>query len=159
MRNRRDNSALLDLRDRIINDPKGDYDDALFHLLLRSSALGKEVIVSSHIVTDHGKRYLPSFITGGGRSMPLRSLILSFADENVELDGFLLDSLIIEKGFIEELISGMDESGIDAVSTGTNMRRMPSFFLTGRETDMMLRPLPTIQTSSYMQGAGEASGR
>ena len=114
MRSRHDNAALIHLRDRIVSDPRGDYDDALFHTLLRASALGKEVVVLPGHVTDHGKRYIRALMEGDGRIMPLRSLILSFAADNVDMDGFMLSDVAIEKGFIEELISGLDMSGVDA---------------------------------------------
>ena len=106
---------LSSLMRKITSDPRGDYDDALFHTLLIASALGKEVILSRGYVGNYGKRYRHAMIEGEGRSVPLRSLILSFASENIDYDGFLLDSVIIEKGFIEELISGIDDYMVEAV--------------------------------------------
>ena len=114
MRSRHDNAELSQLRDRIVADPRGDYDDALFHTLLRACALGKEVVVLPGHVSDHGKRYVRALLAGDGRILPLRSLILSFADDNVDMDGFMLEDVAIEKGFIEEIISGLDMSGVDA---------------------------------------------
>ena len=114
MRSRHDNTAISRLCEKIVSDPRGDYDDALFHTLMRASSLGKEVVVMPGYITDHGKRYIRAVPDGDGRSMALRSLLLSFADDNVDMDGFLLCDVAIEKGFIEELISGLDMSGIDA---------------------------------------------
>ena len=115
MRNKEDNSMLSSLVRKITSDPKGDYDDALFHTLLAASALGKEVILHRGYVENYGKKYRAASLSGEGLSMPLRSLILSFATENFGYDGFLLDNVIIEKGFIEELISGIDDYMVEAV--------------------------------------------
>ena len=112
MRNRHDNSLLSELREKIVNDPSGDYDDALFQTLLRAVALNKEVMIERGAVENHGKRYRRARINGDGRKTPLRALLLSFLGENVEYDGFLLDDIIIEKGFIEEIISAIDDSTI-----------------------------------------------
>ena len=117
MLNRRDNHMLMSVRSRILKDPSGDYDDALFHSFLTSSGLGKEVYLLKGHINDNGKRYIAISLSEGtdGEWTPLRTLIYGFSSDYVEYDGFVMDGIIIEKDFIEEIISGLDESGVSAV--------------------------------------------
>ena len=111
------NNLLESVRKRIINDPSGDYDDALFHSFLTSAGLGKEIYNYHHYIEDNGKRYIAASLSGssGGVWITLRAFFYSFSSEYVEYDGFVMDGIIIEKDFIEEIISGLDESGVSAV--------------------------------------------
>ena len=112
----RDNHLLESVRSRILRDPSGDYDDALFHSFLSSAGLGKEICNHHHYIEDNGKRYISASLSElpGGHWIPLRSFLFSFSSEYVEYDGFVMDGIIIEKDFIEEIISGIDESGVSA---------------------------------------------
>ena len=117
MRNRKDLSMLINLSRRIRENPKEDLDDELFFTLIRSVWLDKSVRVRDSIVENYGKKYLRAYLEEGeGEWMPLRKLLLDFTDSYVFLDGFLLDDIIIEKGFIEELISAIDDSTMTAVA-------------------------------------------
>ena len=149
MRNREDNSALASLISKITADPKGDYDDALFHTLLTASALGKQVILHNGYVEHYGKRYRSAVLDGDGTSVPLKSLILSFADENLEYDGFLLENLIIEKGFIEELISGIDDYMVEAVVDDCRERETEAVILFS-EDGKEIRITPSDMNSDYV---------
>ena len=112
-----DNHLLESVRKRILKDPSGDYDDALFHSFLTSAGLGKEIYNHHHYIEDNGKRYVVISLaeTSVGAWLSLRTFLFSFSSEYVEYDGFVMDGVIIEKDFIEEIISGLDESGVSAV--------------------------------------------
>ena len=113
----RDNHMLRSVRERILADPSGDYDDALFHSFLASAGLGKEIFNHHHYIEDNGKRYIAASLSESGKGawLSLRTFLYSFSSNYVEYDGFVLDGIIIEKDFIEEIISGLDESGVSAV--------------------------------------------
>ena len=68
-------------------------------------------------VSVNGKRYVVISLaeTSVGAWLSLRTFLFSFSSEYVEYDGFVMDGVIIEKDFIEEIISGLDESGVSAV--------------------------------------------
>ena len=68
------------------------------------------------IAEDHGKNYLSVHIERNGKEVALRTLLLDFTDRYLLLDGISLDGLLIEKGFIEELISGLDQSTMTAIA-------------------------------------------
>ena len=117
MRNSNDLSMLTQLASRIKASPKEDFDDALFFTLCRASALGKKIRTNDGVVTDHGKKYLRTYLSeGNGNWVDIRRILLDFTDKYVMLDGFLLDDIIIEKGFVEELVSAVDYSQITAVA-------------------------------------------
>ncbi len=116
MRRKGDNSVLEELRRRIKEKPAADFDDELFYTLTRCIWLGKEVVADDMVAEDHGKAYLVTHISGSGRRKGLREMILGFTDEYLGLDGLLLDDIIIEKGFIEELISAVDDGMVTAVA-------------------------------------------
>ncbi|MBO8437113.1 MAG: hypothetical protein IAA97_09065 [Spirochaetes bacterium] len=116
MRNSNDNSLLKALVSRIKSNPKEDLDDTLFYTITRAATLGKEIRVGS-VREDHGKRYLRTFLDGGkGDVVKLGDFLLRFLDEYVLLDGFMLEEIIIEKGFVEELISALGMSTMTAVA-------------------------------------------
>lgn len=117
MRNNKDLSMLVNLVNRIKENPREDLDDALFYTIIRACWLEKEVRIRDSIIENHGKRYLRAFLNeGDGQWIPIRRLLLDFTDKFVMLDGFLLDDIIIEKGFVEELISAIDSSTMTAVA-------------------------------------------
>ncbi len=117
MRNRKDLSLLINLASRIRENPREDLDDALFYTIMRACWLEKEVRCLDSVVSNHGKKYLRTCLSGPeGEWTPLRRILLDFTDRFVMLDGFLLDDIIIEKGFIEELISAIDASTMTAVA-------------------------------------------
>ena len=149
MRNKEDNSMLSSLVRKITSDPKGDYDDALFHTLLAASALGKDVILHRGYVENYGKKYRAASLSGEGLSTPLRSLILSFAAENFGYDGFLLDNVIIEKGFIEELISGIDDYMVEAVVDDYRTKEAEAVVLFGNDADSVYFA-PSDMNSDYV---------
>lgn len=117
MQNRKDLSQLLNLVRRIRENPREDLDDALFYSIVRACWLEKEIRCRDGIVEDHGKKYLRTYLSDGeGEWVPIRRILLDFTDRFVMLDGFLLDDIIIEKGFVEELISAIDDSTMTAVA-------------------------------------------
>ena len=116
MRNSKDTSMLEGLIRRIRENPKEDLDDVLFYTIMRAVWLGKEIAVSDTVTNNHGKNYLRTYLSGKGTWTPIRSVLLGFADEYVMLDGFLIEDIIIEKGFIEELISAIDGSTMTAIA-------------------------------------------
>ena len=149
MRNKEDNSILSSLVGKITSDPKGDYDDALFHTLLIASVLGKEVILHKGHVDNYGKRYRVASLEGDGRSIPLKSLLLSFAGDNIDYDGFLLDNIIIEKGFIEELISGIDDYMVEAVVDDYMTKECEAVVMFDRDT-ATISVSPSAMNSDYV---------
>ena len=117
MRNRKDLSILSSIIRRVRGNPREDLDDALFYAICRSVWLDKEIAVSESVVEDHGKRYLKASLDEcNGKTVPIRRMLLDFLDAYVMLDGFVLDGLIIEKGFVEELISAIDSSTMTAIA-------------------------------------------
>ena len=117
MRSRKDLSLLSALAERIRNNPRQDLDDDLFYTISRAAWLGKEVRIVGTVAEDHGKQYLRlSLRPGEGEWVSIRRLLLDFADRYVLLDGFLLEDIIIEKGFVEELLSAVDGSVMTAVA-------------------------------------------
>lgn len=149
MRNKEDNAILSSLVARIVSDPKGDYDDALFHTLLAASALGKQVILCKGYVENYGKRYRSAVLSGEGRSISVKSLLLSFAGDNIEYDGFLLDNVIIEKGFIEELISGIDDYMVEAVVDDYRTKEAEAVVLFGNDAGSVYSA-PSDMNSDYV---------
>ena len=101
----RDNHMLRSVRERILADPSGDYDDALFHSFLASAGLGKEIFNHHHYIEDNGKRYIAASLSESGKGawLSLRTFLYSFSSNYVEYDGFVLDGIIIEKDFIDTL--------------------------------------------------------
>ena len=101
----RDNHMLRSVRERILADPSGDYDDALFHSFLASAGLGKEIFNHHHYIEDNGKRYIAVSLSESGKGtwLSLRTFLYSFSSNYVEYDGFVLDGIIIEKDFIDTL--------------------------------------------------------
>ena len=108
---------LIGLVSRVRENPREDLDDALFYTIIRACWLGKEVRTREGVTEDHGKKYLRTFLSpGDGKWIPLRRLLLDFTEKYVMLDGFMLDDVIIEKGFVEELLSAIDDSTMTAVA-------------------------------------------
>lgn len=133
---------LINLAERIRENPREDLDDALFYTITRACFLEKEIKVRDSVVENHGKRYLRTFMnTGDGVWTPLRRVLLDFTDKYVMLDGFLLDDIIIEKGFIEELISALDASTMTAVADDISSYETAAAAV----TDEALRYYPDIR--------------
>lgn len=108
---------LVNLLKRVKENPKADLDDELFYTLVRACFLGKEVRTRDSYKENYGKRYLLVFLTPGeGEWTTLRQLLLDFTDKYIELDGFVIEDVIIEKGFIEELVSAIDNSTMTAIA-------------------------------------------
>lgn len=142
MRNSNDLSMLTQLASRIKASPKEDFDDALFFTLCRASALGKKIRTNDGVVTDHGKKYLRTYLSEGiGNWIDIRRILLDFTDKYVMLDGFLLDDIIIEKGFVEELVSAVDYSQITAVAEDISSYESESACV----TDESLTSFPDIR--------------
>ncbi len=114
MRNRRDIAFLKTVVDNIINNPSSDYDDTLFHVLLTLGELEKEAMLDGEI-TDNEKHYIKVSLDCGdtGEYRSFKSILLGFADCYSAYDGFALGPLLIEKDFIEEIVSAI---GISSVS-------------------------------------------
>ena len=76
----RDNHMLRSVRERILADPSGDYDDALFHSFLASAGLGKEIFNHHHYIEDNGKRYIAASLSESGKGtwLSLRTFLYSF---------------------------------------------------------------------------------
>ena len=116
MRNRKDLTAIHTLSEKIIANPTVDFDDALFHVLLEAALLGKESFIAKQDLEDHGKKYLSLVDFGDDlRSISFYDLYSAFVDEFVDYDGFVIDGIIIEKDFIEEIISALDISQVSVV--------------------------------------------
>ncbi len=116
MRDRKNITALHNLTAKIAKNPTVDFDDALFHVLLEAALLGKETALSKNTVKDNGKEYL--LLSEGAitdRQISFYDLFSRFVDEFVDYDGFVIDGIIIEKEFIEEIISSLDMSQISVV--------------------------------------------
>ena len=111
-----DNKILSEIRRRIIENPRKDYDDELFYAIMRSVWLCCSVYTDDMVAEDHGKKYLAVHIEGKGKEVPLKRILLDFTDRYLMLDGISLDGLLIEKGFIEEIISGIDQSTMTAIA-------------------------------------------
>ena len=114
MRNRRDISFLKSVIDNIVNNPTSDYDDTLFHVFLTLCDLEKEAMVDGEI-SDNGKHYIKISLdeNGTGDYVPFKNILLGFEDCNSPYDGFSIGPLLIEKDFIEEIVSAI---GISSVS-------------------------------------------
>lgn len=116
MRNINDNSLLAAIVSRIKENPREDLDDVLFYTISRASFLGKSLRVGG-VREDHGKRYIRTYLTEGrGEMVLVREFLMRFLDSYLMLDGFILEEIIIEKGFVEELISAIDVSTMTAVA-------------------------------------------
>ena len=117
MRNRKDLTAIHKLSEKIVSNPTMDFDDALFHVLLEAALLGKETCISDKKVEDHGKNYLSLVEPHENlRTISFYDLYSAFVDEFVDYDGFVIDGIIIEKDFIEEIISALDISQVSVVN-------------------------------------------
>ena len=80
-------------------------------------------------------------ILGNGDPDAKVSKLLDFTDKYVMLDGFLLDDIIIEKGFVEELVSAVDYSQITAVAEDISSYESESACV----TDESLTSFPDIR--------------
>ncbi len=116
MRNRKDVTAIKKLTEKIVLNPTVDFDDALFHVLLEAALLGKETYLSGKTIKDHDHEYLELLEEGEGlREISFYDLYSAFVDEFIDYDGFVINGIIIEKDFIEEIISALDISQISVV--------------------------------------------
>lgn len=116
MRNRRDIAAINKLTEKIVSNPTADFDDALFHVLLEAALLGKEIFLSERTIDNHNHEYLELVEKGDNlRSISFYDLYSAFVDEFLDYDGFVINGIIIEKDFIEEIISALDISQISVV--------------------------------------------
>ena len=108
---------LLNLLRKVRENPRADLDDELFYTFSRACFLGKTVRVRDSYKENYGKRYLAVFLSeGDGDWIPIRQLLLDFTGKYIELDGFVIEDVIIEKGFIEELVSAIDTSTMTAIA-------------------------------------------
>lgn len=142
MRRKEDNSVLERLREMIKEKPSADFDDELFYTLSRCIWLGKEIFTEEKVTENYGKAYLSAHIASGkGKRVPLRDVILAFTDRYLGLDGLLLDDIIIEKGFIEEIISAVDDGMMTAVAEDISSYECEAAIV----AEEMLQSFPSIQ--------------
>ena len=150
-----DNKILSEIRRRIIENPRKDYDDELFYAIMRSVWLGCSVYTDDMVAEDHGKKYLAVHIEGKGKEVPLKRILLDFTDRYLMLDGISLDGLLIEKGFIEEIISGF--SGMRMPYRSDSMVISWSFMITVPRVENVpvLISLPKLAKSSSLSNVHE----
>lgn len=109
--------ALDDLKNliqEIKENPLNDYDDALFNTFLNYADLGKVLNLRNKIIRDNNKVYLSLTldVDKEKRLISFYSLFKGFDFDFSSYDGFVLDGVSFEKGFIEEICSSLDTSSL-----------------------------------------------
>ncbi len=107
-------AELKELISKIKSDPRGDYDDELFNIFLNYSAFSKVGELKNKVIKDGERKYIDIGLDPSDevRTISFYNLFLAFLSDFVDYDGFALGGIVIEKGFIEEIVSALDTQAL-----------------------------------------------